>query len=217
MAGKKVTKVPPEKKQEPESDQASLIYKKIRDYKIQYNEDIHCKLILHIMMKSGRYSEFCLQAMVSEEKFYKWIREHELFRECYSIGKMYAREAWEKEGLILRDMISPPGTINHSFEHWRLVGWSRFGISRNSRIRLDLDPKATPNQHYAQLLQQASNGDFTAAEIKQLMESINVGLNTHQVFKMQEEIDQLKEDLTLMATNSNVHNTFPNQTAPKED
>lgn len=196
---------------------AAEIYKTIRDYKVQYEEEKHCILILKVMIESGRYSAFCTEAGVSEDKFHKWVSKHEVFRECYSLGKMYAREAWEQEGLILREFASEPGTIDHRFDHWRLMGWSRFGISKNNRIRLELDPNEDPSKHYAQLLKQASNGDFTAAEIKQLMEAINVGLNTHQVIRLQEEIDQLKSDLALMKTNSNVHNTFSDQTTPKTD
>lgn len=193
------------------------IYKKVKDYKVKYDEEIHCPMILTTMMRSGRYSAFCLEAIISEDKFYRWLREHDLFRECYSIGKMYARESWEEEGLILRDRECAPGTIDHSFDHWRLTGWSRFGISKNNRIRLELNPQESPDKHYSQLLQQASNGDFTAGEIKQLMEAINVGLNTHQVFKLQDEINELKSDLELMKTNSNVHNTFSDQTAQETD
>jgi len=89
-----------------------------------------------------------------------------------------------------------------------MIGWSRFGISKNSRIKLKLKPNDSPDKHYSQLLAQAAEGDFTAAELKQLMEAINVGLNTHQTFQLQKEIDQLKFDLGTMQENSNGNNTF---------
>ena len=91
------------------------------------------------------------------------------------------------------------------------MGWSRFGISKNSRIILNLDPKGNTSTHYSQLLLQASEGDFTAAEIKQLMEAVNVGLNTHQVFELQKEIDQLKSDLLTMMNNTNGNDTITNK------
>jgi hypothetical protein len=72
-------------------------------------------------------------------------------------------------------------------------------------------------EHYAQLLKQANNGDFTAGEIKQLMEAINVGLNTHQVFTLQKEIDQLKADLITMNENSNGNNHFAAKGITKEN
>ena len=196
------------------------IYKKIRrGVKSKYNQSIHCPLILKIMAdkNKGRISSFCKEVMISEDTFYDWVNYYEMFRECYSIGKMLAREAWELEGLAIREFTSPPGTINHAFEHWKMMGWSRFGISKNSRIKLRLNPKDNPSQHYSQLLTQASQGEFTAAEIKQLMEAINVGLNTHQAFELQKEIDQLKLDLATMITNSNVKNTFTNQGIAQKD
>ena len=130
---------------------------------------------------------------------------------------MFARENWEADGRVIQDEVTMPGVISHKFEYWRMIGWSRFGVGKNSRIRLDLDPKGTPNDHYAQLIHQASQGDFTAGEIKQLMEAINVGLNTHQVFKLQQEIDQLNKDLATMKENANGDNTFSDKGFKKED
>ena len=145
---------------------------------------------------------------ICENTFFDWVNRHELFRECYSVGKMYAREMWELEGQRLRDYTNPPGVIDHAFDHWRMIGWSRFGISKNSRIKLNLNPDDNPNKHYQQILKQANSGDFTASEIKQLMEAVNVGLNSHQVIEMQKEINQLKSDLETMRANSGVKNTF---------
>lgn len=188
-----------------------IIFKKLKQFPTQYEEEPHCKLLLQTMLKEGRYSAFCTKAMISEWTFYNWVKTHTLFAECYALGKMYARENWEIEGYELRDMITPPGTINHAFDHWRMMGWSRFGIGKNSRIKLNLSPQGTPHDHYRELLLQASEGDFTASEIKQLMEAVNVGLNSHQVFQLQSEIDQLKSDLATMVENSNVQNSFTNK------
>lgn len=196
------------------------IYMQLKKHGLQkYDEQTHCPLILKIMLdkKKGRISAFCTEVIISEDCFYRWVNKYELFRECYSIGRIFAREAWEKDGMEQKDFVSPPGTINHAFEHWKMTGWSRFGVSKNSRIKLQLDPKSNPNDHYSQLLRQAANGDFTAAEIKQLMEAINVGLNTHQAFELQREIDQLKSDLATMITNSNVKNSFTNQGIAQKD
>lgn len=186
------------------------VFKALKGKKTTYKEDTHCPLILKVMITKGRYSAFCTQAMVCESTFFNWIKLHPLFADCYGMGKMFSREAWEDEGEALKDETNPPGVISNRFEYWKMIGWSRFGISKNSRIKLDLDPDANPSQHYRQLLVQAANGDFTSSEIKQLMEAINVGLNTHQVFKLQEEIDQLKSDLTTMMVNKNGNDTFAN-------
>lgn len=181
------------------------VYNNIKKGGYKYDEERHCKLILAVMMNKdkGRISAFCIEAMISESTFYRWVDEHQLFRDCYLIGKMFARELWEKEGQEIRDKMVPMGQIDNSFEYWRLIGWSRFGVAKNARIKLNLKPESTPDQHYTQLLKQASEGDFTASEIKQLMEAINVGLNAHQSIQLQKDIDELKSDLAVMQKNSN--------------
>ncbi len=195
------------------------IYRQLKHGEIRYDEEKHCALILKVMIDKdlGYHSAFCTQALVGERKFYAWLAQHELFRECYCLAKMFSRQNWEEDGVALKDEVIMPGTTNHRFDHWRMVGWSRFGIGKNARIRLELDPDAKPDKHYAQLLRQAANGDFTAGEIKQLMEAINVGLNTHEKFALQKEIEQLKADLITMNENSNANNRFPDQGIEKTD
>lgn len=192
---------------------AKDIYQKFKHGNQVYDEEIHCQLLLDVMTdeKRGTMSAFCVAAIISEKTFYNWLAQYEVFDQLYSFCKMYSREAWEQHGHRIRDTTMPMGTVSYEFEYWRLIGWSRFGISKNSRIRLNLDPKATPDKHYSQLLKQASEGDFTAGEIKQLMEAINVGLNTHQVFQLQKELDQLKSDLATMQTNKDGDNSITNK------
>lgn len=187
------------------------IYQRIKTQPTRYKEDVHCALLLKVMIDKGRMSAFCTETLISEMTFYNWTKKHPLFRECYSIGKLYARETWEEEGETIRDEYHPPGVISNKFEHWKMVGWSRFGISKNSRIKLDLDPEDNPAKHYSQLLVQAANGDFTASEIKQLMEAINVGLNAHQVIKLQMELDELRSDLDTMRANMDGNHTIADQ------
>ncbi len=198
---------------------AEGIYQKLKRRPTLYEEEKHCPLIIRIMSDNnkGTLSAFCVEALVSDTTVWRWVAKHELFQECYLLAKMFARENWEEEGRQLRNHTNEPGVIDHSFEYWRMIGWSRFGVGKNSRIRLDLNPNDNPNQHYASLLKQAASGDFTAGEIKQLMEAINVGLNTHQVIALQKEIDDLKSDLAKMVTNQNVHNTFTNKGIAQKD
>jgi len=196
------------------------IYKRIKNKPSVFNEPVHCPMILRVMMnpEKGTFSAFCVEAFISDNTFYKWLKQNEIFLECYALGKMFARENWEEEGRRIAVETHMIGESNHAFEHWRMMGWSRYGIGKNSRIRLDLDPKDTPDKHYSQLLYQASQGDFTAGEIKQLMEAINVGLSTHQVIALQKEIDQLKSDLATMTENSNNGNdTLADKRATKKD
>jgi hypothetical protein len=184
-----------------------------------YDQDTHCRLLLDVMLDSDRGSTaaFCRETLISENTFWTWVRVHEIFGEIYSFCKIYARAEWEKEGRQLRDHLYPMGTISHAFEHWKMVGWSRFGISKNSRIKLNLNPKDSPDKHYAALLEQANSGDFTASEIKQLMEAVNVGLRTHEIIELQKEVDKLKSDLLIMKQNSNADNTLANKGITKAD
>lgn len=201
------------------SHDAESIFNKIKDGNIKYAESIHCIGVLQSMLNvsEGTVSSFCVKHLVAESTFHYWVSIHPLFRECYHLGKMFARENWESRGRELQDKEYQLGTISHDMEYWRTIGWSRFGVGKTSRVRLDLDPKGTPMEHYNQLLSQARTGDFTAGEIKQLMEAINVGLNAHQVFTLQEQINELKSELDLMNTNKNVQNTFAAERLTKTD
>ena len=187
------------------------IYAHFKKGKTPYNEEKHCQMLLDCMMddQRGTMSAFCVEAMIGESTFYDWCNGHEIFDDLYKFCKMYSREAWEQRGMELKDEVLPMGTISHSFEYWRLIGWSRFGISKNSRIRLNLNHKDTPDKHYAQLIKQAADGDYTAGEIKQLVEAINVGLNVHQAIVLQRQINDMKEDLKVMGTNSNGKHSEP--------
>jgi hypothetical protein len=183
-------------------------FKKGKDTK--YREKEHCELLIETMLNpnKGTYGSFCVSAMIADSTFFEWVNKFELFRNVYYFSKLLARERWEEEGRFIRDQEYQMGTVNYAFEHWKLIGWSRFGISKNSRIKLNLNPKDSPADHYAAILRQASEGDFTAAEFKQLMESINVGINVHQLFELQKQIDELKSDLLIMTKNKNVKNPF---------
>jgi len=186
------------------------IYKSLKGKFTKYDEEVHCPLILSIMnnYNKGTIAHFCAEAKIGETKFFGWVRKHDMFAECYYHGKCLARVNWENEGRVLKD--KEYKELGCSYEYWRMVGWSRFGVGKNSRIRINLDPANNPAEHYSQLLIQASEGDFTAGEIKQLMEAINVGLNAYQVFELQKQIDDLKSDLEKMESNKNVKNLHTN-------
>ena len=198
---------------------AQAVYQRISRNQNLFNADIHCPLIIQIMADKdkGTLAHFCSRVEIGETKFYEWVNDNEIFELCYELGKMLARKAWEDLGMEIKDYTAPMGTISHLFEYWRLIGWSRFGISKNSRIRLNLKADDDPSKHYAQLIKQATKGEFTAGEIKQLMEAVNVGLNTHQVFGLQKQIDQLTSDLATMVENNNGHNPITNKGIAQKD
>jgi hypothetical protein len=192
---------------------AKEIIQKFRKQSTKYNEKQHCELLVEVMSNPEKATvcAFCVEAYIPEQTFYYWCGHHEIFGTLYSFCKMIARYQWEQDGLKIKYETHPIGQVSNTFEYWKMIGWSRFGIGKTSRIKLHLDPEAAPDKHYAQLLKQASEGDFTAAEIKQLMEAVNVGLNTHQAFALQKEIDALKSDLKTMQANTNAHNISTNK------
>lgn len=189
------------------------------DVNRKYDEEKHCKMLINVMMdpERGTIASFCLEALILERTFNKWVVKYELFRDLYYFSKMIAREVWEDEGRKIRDTEYQIGTINYAFEHWKMIGWTRFGVGRNSRLKLDVEPGASPAKHYEAILKQAAEGDFTASEFKQLMEAVNVGLNVHQVFELQKQIDELKSNLAIMSANTNVKNPFTDKGAAKKD
>lgn len=184
-----------------------------------FNEEEHCKLLIRVMMDKdkGCHTYFCVDAKICERTFYKWVAAYEVFGGLYYFCKMVAKQLWYKEGQLIRDREYQMGTVNYEMEHWKLMGWAKFGISRNSRLRINVNPSDSPAQHYRAILQQAAEGDFTASEFKQLMEAVNVGLNVHQVFELQKQIDELKSDLVTVTANTNVKNPFSNKGTTQTD
>jgi hypothetical protein len=199
------------------SDEIYTHFKRKKDH--VYEEEKHCKMLINIMMdpNRGTLGSFCVEAMINEKTFYCWIEKHELFRNLYYFSKMVAREVWEDEGRRIKDNEYQMGTINYEFEHWKMIGWTRFGVSKNARLKLAFNPTENPAKHYEAILKQAADGDFTAAEFKQLMEAVNVGLNVHQVFELQKQIDELKSDLSIMTANKDVENPFSDKRVKKKD
>lgn len=180
---------------------------------LKYHEDTHCKLLIKIMLdyQAGTVPAFCTEAMITDATFYNWVNTHELFRNLYLFCKLAARELWEEEGRRIRDREYMIGIQNYEFEYWKMIGWSRFGVSKNARLKINLKPGDSPTNHYYSILQQAGEGEFTASEFKQLMEAVNVGLNVVQSIDQQKQIDELKADLATMQANANGQNTVTNK------
>lgn len=186
----------------------------------RYDEEKHCKLLIRIMSNpyEGTIYSFCVQAMISERTFYKWIDRYDLFCEIYYFMRMVSRDIWEKEGRAFLDKEYQMGTVNYDFEYWKMVGWSRFGVSRTSKIKIKVNENDSPLNLYTRIIKQASEGEFTASEFKQLMEAVNVGLNVHQIFNQQQQIDEIKKDLSRMVANQeNANNNFANKGTSQAD
>lgn len=180
---------------------AKKIYLLNKKGEVPYEEDKHCPLILDVMDSEGTMTAFCVKTGISDRLFYKWIYKHPLFNECYRIGCMISRDNWEREGLLGK------GDEEFNMELWRIQGAARHGVGKTNRVRIHIDANSTPYEQYKQLINQASMGDFTASEFKQLIEGINVGIRAYESFELQREVDAMKKDLDKM--NQNANNIIP--------
>jgi len=178
---------------------SSELYKAQKSGGVKYNEAKHCKMIIECLNASGTMSAFCVTAGIGDRQFYKWMHNHETFMDCYRIACMIARENWEREGEAGK------GDETFDLELWRTQGAARYGVGKTNRVRVHIDADSTPYSQYKQLMMQASMGDFTASELKQLMESINIGIRAYESFELQREVDAMKKDLSKMS-GENVNN-----------
>ncbi len=175
-----------------------------------YEEKKHCAMVIEIMSDSteATMQSFCVKAGISDKTFYTWLYKYPIFAECYQYGRMVSYKNWEDVGK--NSMYDEDFNI----EVWKMQGASRYGVGKTNRVRVHIDSETNPFDQYKQLMAQASNGDFTAAELKQLMEAINIGCKAYEVFEMQKEINRMKEDLKKMS-NHNANNIRPIESAKK--
>lgn len=181
---------------------AKKLYLEFKRGERAYKEEIHCPMILSVMNEEGTMTAFCKQAQISDRLFYKWTYSHSIFRECYEYGKVLSKCNWEDEGELGKK------EEFFNFDYWRITGAQRYGIGKN-RIRMGIDSKSSPYEQYQQLVERANSEEFNASEIKQLMESINVGIRAYESFELQEQLNKVKEDVVRMEVhNANNFNTI---------
>ena len=118
-----------------------------------------------------------------------------LFKESVAIAKevgyiswMRLYTEWEPDPDIEKDKFD--------FRRWSELYKKNFGT--RAKVSIYVDPSQNPIQQYEAIMHQASTGYFTSGEIKQIMESINIGLRAHEVCNLQSEVDELKEGLKKM-------------------
>ena len=168
------------------------IYEAVKNNQRIYDEKKHCLMVLDIIGNGGTIAEFCAKALVSDKTYYRWRREQRAFDDCSRIATQFAQMLWEREG---EDNSDNP---DFNWRYWEAIGANRFNHGKQSRIRMNIDADADPYMQYKQLVQQAGEGDLTASEVKQLMESINIGIRSYESFKLQQEVDKMKDDLKQM-------------------
>jgi len=174
---------------------AKALYLQFKKGDRAYKEEVHCPMILEVMNDAGTAVAFMRKAQISDTLFYKWLKKHKVFRECYAYAKIISRDNWEKEGQDGKD------EEFFNFDLWRMTGAMRYGIGKN-RVRFGVDAEATPYKQYQQLVELANSEEFNASEIKQLMESINVGIRAFESFELQAQVNKIQDDVNQMGVRS---------------
>lgn len=161
---------------------------------VQYDPEIHCAMVMEVCSdyQMGDISFFCSKCGISNQTFFQWTYKYPEFNEAYGIATMKAKSEWLRQAVLNKD---DPEWDRKFWEH---IGKSRFGMGKSSKIFLALDPHGSPTDHYKQILAQGAEGAFSSAELKQLMEAINIGLRAHEIIELQKEIEQMKNDLVKM-------------------
>jgi hypothetical protein len=174
---------------------AKSLYLQFKKGDRAYNEEIHCPMILEVMNDEGTAVAFMKKATISDTLFYKWLKKHKVFRDCYAYGKILSKANWEEEGELGKD------EEFFNFDLWRMKGAMRYGIGKN-RVRFGIDAKASPYVQYQQLVELSNSEEFNASEIKQLMESINVGIRAFESFELQAQVTKIQDDVNQMGVRS---------------
>ena len=169
---------------------------------VRYSPKVHCQMVLVTVSEKWRDTAFCKEAGISIATFHHWLATFPLFKECYGLAIIHAREAWEDDYEERKD------DEDFNKKEWLERGNRIFKLSASTKLHLNVKSGSNPYEQYQQIMEQSTTGEFTATEIKLLMESINVGTRVYESFKLQEEVDKMKDDLSLMASR-NGNNIIP--------
>ena len=162
----------------------------------KYNEELHCGLVIEVFSKGGSLAEFCVKAGVGDSTFYNWVNSKPVFHECWRVGHMMGEHRWEKEG---KDNHSDP---DWNMDYWKIIGARLYQVGKNNKVRLNIIESDNPYNQYKQLVKQAQTGDFTASEIKQLSETINIGVRSYETFNLEAEVEEMKKQVEMMKKNN---------------
>jgi len=174
----------------------------------KYQEEKHCVMILNIMNTEGTNAAFCKEAAISDSTFYSWTHRYPVFDECYRLGAMLSKQNWEEEGKNNKD------NPEFNSDYWKTIGNARYGLGKTARIRVGVTKGASPYNQYQQIMKQASEGEFTATELKLLMESISAGTRAFESYELQKQVSEMKDDLRKMEAHSG-NNIIPIDSASK--
>jgi len=179
----------PEEKR-PELTSSQSAYKRIKEKATKFNEEFHCPEVIRIIGERGKtVAAFCDEMEISDDTFYRWVATSKIFRECYRHAAMKAFSKWQEEG--------EEGKAEFEFNvnYWIKKGTQRFGAFMKPKIFVNVKHDANPLEQYRDVMRQASIGDFTSDELKQVLEAINSGTRAYETVYLQDQIDLLRQDV----------------------
>lgn len=175
------------------------IYQQIKKGPTHYHEELHCVMIMDCLIRTFRLSSFLKKALLSQSTFNSWLYQYPKFKESYGIGIAIARENWELQEVDCIDIKEHKAWLDRGNRHF---------IDDSLKITVNTTDCNNPWQQYQAIMEQASHGTFSASEIKQLMEAVNIGTRVFETFKLQEEVDTMKDTLKEMGSR-NGNNILP--------
>lgn len=172
-----------------------------------YVPEIHCPAIIDMYANNEGESDFCLKYGISRQRFVSWQMLCPIFREAVALAKEVGYVSWMR---MYTEWEPDPDVEKDKFDFRRWAELYKKNFGTRAKVSIYVDPNTTPIQQYEAIMHQASTGHFTSGEIKQIMESINIGLRAHEVCNIQKEVDELKEGLKKMEERELEHSIAAN-------
>jgi hypothetical protein len=157
----------------------------------KYDESYHCPLLFATIGYSARVTTFMKAAKISQRTLIKWCHKHPIFAECYSLAQIIAQENWEL------DYLENANSEGFDLKAWKMKG--RHFEKTPIKMKLNINGDDNPWEQYKSIITQASMGDLTAQDVKLLMEAVSAGTKVFESFKLQGEVDKMREDLNQMS------------------
>jgi hypothetical protein len=155
-----------------------------------YNAEKHIELLFEVFLAGGTVSMFCKRANIGRETFYRWLKEHRVFRVAYEDAKTYAEAFYDEMGL------NPPSNFNYSV--WLHTMKVRFKHSAERTLALKYpknkrNEKDFESQLCVDLLKKCYKGEITTKEFSEMVGALMKKVELVDVPKIKEQISELEQ------------------------
>lgn len=164
----------------------------------KYVPSIHLPLLDEIFSKGKSIASFCVAAKIVRTTFHNWVEQYPDFEEAYELATSKAQVYWEEYGA--NNMMIPG--FNYSW--WASIMRNRFGYTEHRKIKIKgIDQAKTAMDKYNLVLKEVSEGQITAHELKQLVESILAGTKILEHTELCADVKELQERVKEQQTENN--------------